>query len=110
MFHYFQFNSGTNEFTISISHCGYDWTEQVTNILDDPRPKTCETLSKHEYNIGKVARYVRFQAKSIYGMHSALGYFNIDYDSSITQPDDDFVCPGKKKMNVTSFAFSDTVQ
>ena len=86
--------SGTKEFSIALSHCGYDWSEQVKEVFSDPRGKTCQELANQQYIIGKVARYVRFLAISYYGEGPILGFFNIDYDSTIIEEDDKFPCPG----------------
>ena len=66
-------------------------------------------LTDHEYIIGKVARYIRFMAISMYGEHSALGYFNIDYDLSVSEEQNTYICAGKftsRKSNCFDMGFA----
>lgn len=86
---------GTKDFTIATSNCGYDWKEKAKDTFADPSGKSCEELLDFEYNIGKIARFVRFMALTFYGSSSFLGYFNIDYDTSIIEAKEKYICPGK---------------
>lgn len=66
----------------------------MTDVLDDPRGKTCDTILDHDYAINMVARYVKFTAITFHGEQSLLSYFNIDYDISTTLEEEDIFCPG----------------
>ena len=54
---------------------------------------TCSDIPVHEYDVNKVAKYVKFMAQSFYVTSAALQYFNVDVDFPARISSDPFLCP-----------------